>query len=86
MKAYLKVGVETGVGGECDRIRFESNGQEFQIKEDPIRNGLVIQSDEPLELVLIASNSFVFRYRERNEIRIADLEELVERLDAGEKI
>jgi hypothetical protein len=48
MKAYLKVGVETGVGGECDRIRFESNGQEFQIKEDPIRNGLVIQSDEPL--------------------------------------
>ena len=86
MKAYLKIGVETGVGGECDRIRFEFNGQEFEIKEDKARNALVLKSDEAVSLNPISSNMVEIEYRDRDRIRIADLEELVRRLDAGEKI
>lgn len=63
MKAYLRVGSETGVGGECDRIRFEFNGQEFQIKEDTARRCLVFQADEPVVIKPISSNAFMFEYR-----------------------
>ena len=46
------------------RIRFELNGEAFEIKEDRNRDGLVLKGDEPFLIEPIASNFLVIRYKE----------------------
>ena len=49
------------------RIRFELNGQEFELLESVTRDGLVLKGDMPVIIEPIASNYLVIRYKEDDQ-------------------
>ena len=63
----MKIALPDNFAVETEKVRIEIRGELFTLKDIPEQDGLILQSDESMEIRPIGSNYILIRYSDESK-------------------